>query len=535
MNPITNNTVASLDTKMNEAALARGRPAEHSPHAVATFASVGSTVQPTAAVCTSGLEHGENLCPQVSITARTSTGIAQAKLTMGFDLLERQEWRSAIELFRTLKPETQKHKLLRIYGLACAFYLQPTDLTAMASKLLYQESLPAGDAITPLLARCNALRARKQNAEAGELLTNIFKMESGNLRGGIPCRNHAVNLALAHFWWSTYRYFGAEALLLATFQQEGGDVARGSPCHNHETNLALVTIWQNTGKRSQAEALLAATFRQESGNLETDQPCQNPETNLMVATHCLQIKNYDRVVRLAIATSATIGGIRPVKRLVHFIRHAEGRHNLARRTDPKHWHLRDDLLDPELTETGMKQCGEFAERSAQHLRKAQLVVMSPMNRTIQTATESLPYLKKTAQWLALESIRERIVSLCGQRLPLSRHKTSYPHVNFDQITFDDDILGCVYQSDRGRESSACVIQRCIELIKWLSNRPEKEVVVVTHGDLLQHLYGYVLKKPDINNEVRINNNIDCWQPVRQQVAAFGNCEMRSLMLNTFPT
>ena len=347
--------------------------------------------------------------------------------------------------------------------------------------------------ISELLARARTLQAMKRNQEAHQLLISAFKLTAGDLEGGVPCHNHEVNLALVHFWWSVNECASAQRLLIATFQQECGDPQSG-------------------------------------------RPCKNPETNLLLAQHCLHTGKLDPLVKLAIATPTTGGDVKPVRQVIHFMRHAQGHHNLAARTDPENWYLRDDLLDPHITETGKKQCAAFAQSIGQHLGNTQLVVVSPMNRTIQTAAHSLPHLvNNNTQWIALESVRERVgLHSCDQRMPVSAHQANYHYVNFDQITFDDDMLKAAYQHNQTREPAEHLIQRCTELIKWLTTRPEKEIVVVSHGHFLLHLFSVVLTEPlPGSNTVTIRHHADCEQPMKP-VKPFRNCEIRSLVLDTFP-
>lgn len=347
---------------------------------------------------------------------------------------------------------------------------------------------------TLLLTRCQTLQSLGCHQDACKLLLQTFKSEGGDLEAVVPCRNQAVNLALVHFWWGV----------------------------NESLN---------------AEKLLIAAFRQGSGDLQSGRPCKAPEINLLLAQYFLRTGGFDSLIKLAIATPAAGTDCKPMKRTVHFIRHAEGQHNLAARTDPKNWHLRDDLLDPPTTTAGKKQCRDFALSTTQNrLRSARLIVTSPMNRTIETATYCMAQLVNKAQWIALESIREQIGTVpCDHRTTVSSHRATFPHVNFDQITFDDDILKAVYQHNQCREPDEHVILRCLAFMKWLNTRPEEEIVVVSHGNFLFQLFSYVLtQSASRQNECTINYNANRQRSVKP-IIAFRNCEMRSLILNTIPT
>ena len=453
----------------------------------------GAAVTPTAPSCTTGLLPPVDalLDSSASTTRAVTTTDAATFLMRCFNVLSKQQWTLAFELFRAVKPETQQQRLLRVIGLACAAYPQCARFVGQVWALFHQQPFPAHEMTNLILDRIEALQTLNRNKEAFELLTELFELEAGNFASGLPCNNHQVNLALADFW-----------------------------CRANET--------------PSAKNLLLATFRQESGKLESGRPCRYLDTNVRVAKYCLAAGELDLVVKLSIATSTTDIDLKPMRRVIHFIRHAQGQHNLAIHDDPYNWHFGTNLLDPVLTTTGMRQCEEFAENTAQCLNNVQLVVVSPMNRTIQTATRTLPQLVNRVQWIALESVREQVgTHSCDQRMPLSWHRANYRHVNFDGITFDSDMLKTAYQQCDSSEPSSHVIQRCMEFIKWLSNRPEQEIVVVSHYNFLFHLFAYVFTVSGSGQEVTINSGIDCKQP-GNQTKNFRNCEMRSLILRTFP-
>jgi len=71
--------------------------------------------------------------------------------------------------------------------------------------------------------------------------------------------------------------------------------------------------------------------------------------------------------------------------------------------------LREDLVDASLTDLGLKQCSTL--RSTQNVVKtvarSKLVLVSPMNRTIQTAYACFHGLVN-CPWIAIESLREQV-------------------------------------------------------------------------------------------------------------------------------
>jgi broad specificity phosphatase PhoE len=226
-------------------------------------------------------------------------------------------------------------------------------------------------------------------------------------------------------------------------------------------------------------------------------------------------------------------------KIVHFIRHAEGHHNVIRRLPDKRIRLSKDYEDAHLTTKGIQQCNDFASKIG-HQIKPDLVVISPMNRTIQTATFCFPHLMNKVPWIALEHIREHASSApYNQRLPLTQHNETYGHyVDFTEIMStspDVDPLKTLLDTRQPKPSSAIVAphmaeqdsklemnyetteeiqERARRFLHWLSKRPEREVLVVSHARFLQELLSAVfVHTQNMDND-----------------SAFKNCEMRSYVV-----
>jgi broad specificity phosphatase PhoE len=200
-------------------------------------------------------------------------------------------------------------------------------------------------------------------------------------------------------------------------------------------------------------------------------------------------------------------------KLIHFVRHAEGEHNIAGKVPGGY--LREEFEDAILAPSGQAQCLALANEKAllQSMAGAQLLVTSPMRRTIQTASESFPHLIGKIPWLAIECIRETTgLHPCDRRLPVSINSKTYPHVDFSLVEHDNDPLYHLYNT---REPTADVTRRCIEFMTWLQTRSESEIIVVTHSAYLNTLFTSVVGVP------------------HQEYQKFENCEIRSCVFH-FP-
>jgi broad specificity phosphatase PhoE len=217
---------------------------------------------------------------------------------------------------------------------------------------------------------------------------------------------------------------------------------------------------------------------------------------------------------------------------VHFVRHAEGEHNVAGREDPQFGYLREDLEDAKLTAEGVEQCRRLRS-SVHHLMKqreehetatshdvppalrfdadadadfnaphpissVQLIVISPLQRTLETAEHSFAHMKGRVPWLALECVRETMgLHPCDRRRNISQHRVSFPHINFDHIEHDADPLWHHYPLQR--EPEEVVERRGRDFLAWLAAREEESIVLVTHSSYLRTFCSRILGLSEIEH------------------------------------
>jgi hypothetical protein len=128
-------------------------------------------------------------------------------------------------------------------------------------------------------------------------------------------------------------------------------------------------------------------------------------------------------------------------KLVHFVRHAEGHHNVAASNYERGSHeylltLTDyQWYDAELSPKGLEQC-EQLERDAQHL-DYDIVLVSPLTRALQTATLGLRF-ERNVPFVALEDLRERYGrNPCDNRRPVSELQPKFRSVDFSLVADTD--------------------------------------------------------------------------------------------------
>ena len=203
---------------------------------------------------------------------------------------------------------------------------------------------------------------------------------------------------------------------------------------------------------------------------------------------------------------------------IYFLRHAQGEHNIAGEADPIGGYLRDDLLDAVLSEYGVEQCTNFAKMSNFH-EELDLIVVSPMRRTLQTAALCFPDAIDRIPFVAVEEVREQTgMHPCDCRLSIDELKACFPHVCFDEISYIEDPLYHLYLT--GREPDAHVLDRGRKFFEWLHRRKESNIMIVTHSAFLRCIFKSLLKL-SIDSQVSDYNR-------------FANCEVKCVRLE-FPT
>ncbi|KNG90675.1 hypothetical protein ANOM_001118 [Aspergillus nomiae NRRL 13137] len=165
---------------------------------------------------------------------------------------------------------------------------------------------------------------------------------------------------------------------------------------------------------------------------------------------------------------------------IHLVRHAEGLHNVGR----EYW----DLTDPPLTDKGGEQCRQLRDRFAFH-SEVELIVSSPLCRAISSAAISFgPVFENqpSQNLILLPDLQEISDFPCdiGSEPEELMRKTA--NIN---IPIDFSFVESSWNSKNGRygPSIPAIQDRAQAVRRWLESRPEREIVVVSHGAFLHFL------------------------------------------------
>ncbi|KAL1546826.1 phosphoglycerate mutase-like protein 1 [Salvia divinorum] len=235
-------------------------------------------------------------------------------------------------------------------------------------------------------------------------------------------------------------------------------------------------------------------------------------------------------------------GMYPLHRCktIHLVRHAQGFHNVAGEKDHSAY-MSPELFDAALTPLGWQQVDNLRKHvhSTGLSKKIELVVVSPLLRTMQTAVgvfggtgfddgiSAAPLMTENAgksnrpaisslnapPFVAMELCREHLgVHWCDKRRSITEYKPLFPAIDFSLIETDEDTLWTLDV----REANEDLAERGQKFLNWLWTREESEIAVVTHSGFLIHTLSAF--------------GDDCQPPVKEEICKpFNNCELRSVV------
>ena len=207
-----------------------------------------------------------------------------------------------------------------------------------------------------------------------------------------------------------------------------------------------------------------------------------------------------------------------VCKVIHFIRHAEGFHNVADRkhgTDIlKFENSGNNFTDAKLTENGIRQSqalkkriqnpkGSYAkwtivnkvtENFEERYLDIDAIVTSTLSRAIETAFYGLPVSKNTIH-IATELGRERVAEyMCEKRRNLSEIEKDYPFVQITHATSEEDDR---FDEKETEDDLLKARIRARKFLKWLLfETAGTKFAYVSHFEFLQLIFDDFFKKVD---------------------------------------
>lgn len=156
---------------------------------------------------------------------------------------------------------------------------------------------------------------------------------------------------------------------------------------------------------------------------------------------------------------------------IHCVRHAQGFHNLSVANHTMH--------DPLLTQLGEEQCKRL-QKDFPTMKNVDLIVASPLKRTIYTALLGFePAIRdKGLKIVAMPELQETSDLPCdtgSSPEEIAKEFAGKP------IDLDSVKEGWNNKRMKWAPTATAIEKRARDARAWLMARPEKEIVVVTHG------------------------------------------------------
>ena len=180
-------------------------------------------------------------------------------------------------------------------------------------------------------------------------------------------------------------------------------------------------------------------------------------------------------------------------KILSFIRHGEGIHNVAEKIHGKKlWEstlaLSEEYLDPGLTELGLQQALDLRKNFNNNMPKPELIISSPLQRCLLTAENCLPSNYNDIKKIIIENFRERN----GRHYCDKRHSLDFIEKNFplwdlsyykNRKNSNEDKLWT-----KDRETLLDLNNRANNLIEWLWKQKERNILLSGHCGIIRECY-----------------------------------------------
>ena len=179
---------------------------------------------------------------------------------------------------------------------------------------------------------------------------------------------------------------------------------------------------------------------------------------------------------------------------ISYIRHFEALHNLP----PSNY----QLLDPALSPHGQSQAAGTIE-ALKTIPKIDLIVCSPLTRTLQT------YLllsdaddRRDIPLILHPDLQEKCSEPCDVGRPVAELKREFPslvkELNVFEETFGDEEWRDKL-TPSSRYSPSRIAERAKSILRWLLDRPEEHLLVISHNLMLKALFELHGQSVDLRN------------------------------------
>ena len=236
---------------------------------------------------------------------------------------------------------------------------------------------------------------------------------------------------------------------------------------------------------------------------------------------------------------STDGQLRPL--VVYLVRHAEARHNVEEKRVVKQASLSgatkeeadearkaalwadESLRDATLSQEGAEQVGASAlgikkMLSDTHYGPPELVLVSPLRRTLQTATGLFGAGVRVS---AIEALREKRTGMaCDERHSVLELQAEFPHIDFSEMRR----RRAEFPTPEHGEDNAAVRRRALAFLDGLPALAAgcSTIAIVSHKGWLRELRAGLQAAATAHGQLRLDFDLD----LESQPVLFGNAEVR---------
>ena len=180
---------------------------------------------------------------------------------------------------------------------------------------------------------------------------------------------------------------------------------------------------------------------------------------------------------------------------IYCIRHGIAEHNMNYLKYGSSTFYDPQFVDTSLVQEGFNQAKQLGE-TWKDIDTIELVIVSPLKRTLQTACEI--FKDKQVPMIALEYVREFPLGkhTCNKRSSKDMLVAKYSHINFDSLQSNQDDIW-IYHREETIEELNLRIQK---LKEFIASRSETNIALVNHSSFIGQMKDQEIKYLDNGQE-----------------------------------
>jgi broad specificity phosphatase PhoE len=182
------------------------------------------------------------------------------------------------------------------------------------------------------------------------------------------------------------------------------------------------------------------------------------------------------------------------------------------------------LIDAPLTIRGYHQCAnlkQYLQQSSALTRlNIQLVVVSPLTRALETYKEVFRWyvdeMGEQAKVIIDPRISEKVSSSGSKGTPTSVLKEKYPNFQFENLSENWWYHPSALSSSKSRwEPEKNVVTRVRSFLKWISCRPESNILIIGHGHTFRTLTNFAYNKVSMEEDENYDLEVMSYEGVNE--------------------